>query len=319
MRRLSFIITTLLVFAFNSTAQTTVTLKVAFQHADYGLFKRARVSVNNQQLSTNDSGILKIVLPKSANSVKISLPQSNHMLLLYPPDGHLPVPKDGKEVPLVIVGKPEAHFQLSKYLQLVLLKENLKGEALSDVKWQLDSLRFELFRNNVAEATIVTAELAALEKRKYISQVIADITALRTSISDFKANYKFLAVHAFEEGAALDTLIGSVSHYNSCYSKFEKQHAHYELMQRKYWSNAGVINDLRSYSDFLVNKVHAPCIYPMQEAILQIRQYYSGKKKNKNTRKLIEANTALFIAAIDNILPALDKETNQLLTDLIDN
>ena len=318
MRRLSFIITIVLAFTFDSTAQTTVTLKLAFHHADHGLFKRARVLVNNQLLSTNDSGILRVLLPKSVNSVKISLPQSNN-LLLYPPDGHLPVPKDLKEIPLVIVGKPETHLQLNKYVELLLLKEKTTGEALADIKRQVDSLRLQLFKNNIAEATILTAELAAFEKRKYISQVIADITAFRTSISEFKANYKYLAAHAFEDGAALDTLIESVTDYNRCYSKFERQHAHYEQMQRQYWSNASVIDDLRTYSDFLVHKVHAPCIYPMQEAILQIRQYYSGKKKNKNARKSIEASTGMFITAIDNILPELDSETNRLLTALIDN
>ena len=117
MRRLSFIITMLLTTAVDVTAQTTVTIKLIFQHADYGVFKRARVSVNNQLLSTNDSGIVRVVIPRALSSVKISLPQSND-LLLYPPDGYLPVPKDLKEIPLVIVGKPSAHFQLNKYVQL---------------------------------------------------------------------------------------------------------------------------------------------------------------------------------------------------------
>jgi hypothetical protein len=318
MRRLSFIIALLLVLCFSSAAQRTVTLKLAFQHADYGIFKRARISINNLLLSTNDSGLLSVVVPKSANSVKIALPLSKD-LVIYPPDGHLPIPKDLREVPLVVVGKPEAHFQLKKYLDLLLLKEASTEEKRADVKRQLDSIRLQIFRNNIPEATILTAEGAAFEKRKYISQVIADITALRVAITQFKMNYKYLAAHAFEDGVALDTLIESVNHYNNCYSKFERQHAPYELMQLNYWSNAAVIDDLRSYSDFLVNQVHAPCIYPMQEAILQIRQYFSGKKKNKNTRKFIASNTNNFIATIDNVIPKLDSETNRLLTALTGN
>ena len=118
MRCLTFILAAALTsYTSGSTAQTTVPVKIQFQHADLGFAKRLRVSVNNQLYITNDSGFLKLALPKTVGYIKIALPLSSE-LVLYPPNGQLPIPKDVKQVPLVIVGSKEAHYQLRKYLDL---------------------------------------------------------------------------------------------------------------------------------------------------------------------------------------------------------
>jgi hypothetical protein len=306
-----------ILLASTLTAQNTITLKLKIQHAEHGILKKTRMLVNGQLLQSNDSGIVKVTLPKTLSSVKVSLPQSNHVLL-FPPGGQLPLPRDLREMPVVIAGDAEDHLQLKHYISLYSLKENVPAEEKEKFQLRLDSARLRLFKLHISESIIQKAEKTADEKAMYISQVISDIIDFRNSLSDFRYLYRFQAADAFEESAALEELIRSVNRYNSSYSKFEKIHARSEEKPLEYWTNANAINEIRTYSGFLVNKVHAPCVYPMQEAVLQIRQYYSGKKKNKSLRKSIEMDTGMFIAAIDKILPELDKRTSKLMVLLAD-
>src|SRR5687768_7292909 len=101
----------LIMIAFRLTAQNSIIFKVKIQHAEHGLLKRTRLLVNGQLLLSNDSGILKITVPKSMSSVRISLPHAN-LVLLYPPGGYLPVPRDLREVPVVVAGDAEDQMQL---------------------------------------------------------------------------------------------------------------------------------------------------------------------------------------------------------------
>jgi hypothetical protein len=316
MRPLLLFIATLI--ASTSTAQNSITLKIKIQHAEDGMLKKARVLVNGQLLQANDSGMVKISLPKTSSSVRVSLLHSN-LVLLFPPGGHLAVPRDLREIPVVVAGDAEDHLQLKDYISLYRLKETIPEEEKAKWRLNLDSARLQLAKLNVPGSIIEKAEKTSDEKAAYISQLISDITDFRNSLSDFKYCYRFLAARAFEDAAALDELVASVNRYNSSYLKFERIDARLEDKPLQYWTNANAMHDIRAYSDFLVNKVHAPCIYPMQEAVLQIRQYYSGKKKKKNLRKSIEMDTGMFVQAIDRVLPELDKRTNELMLLLSEN
>jgi hypothetical protein len=301
-------------FCFNrsSTAQNTITFKGQVLNTKFGMQKRITLLVNSRFVMTNDSGFFQVTLPKTNTHLQVSIPFSEY-LVLYPSGGYVSIPRDLKDIPLIILGSPTDMIPFKQYLEMYSLSNAATAEVRPAIRTKLDSLKKVLLRFRVTQAEITKAEKEAEEKDAYLSALCGDVLKFRNKVFELKTNFKWLANKSLEDGDALQALIRSANEYDSTYQKFDRQHAVYENMKFQYWRNEDLLPAVRQYSDFVVLRIHADGIYPMQELILQIKQYFSGKKKNKALKKSIGDKILKHYHAIEKLLPEIDRKTKEII------
>jgi hypothetical protein len=300
--------------------QNTIVFKGQLYHNKSGPLKKVRVVVNNQYPAmTDDAGIFAVTLPRSATNVRITVPLSNHHII-YPAGGYLAIPRDLKDIPQIIVGKRKENIFLTQYLTLYKQKRADSPNVFNNLQLskKMDSLQTLLMKFHYTESEIKTAEKLLNGKEETISQLLQDLSAFRNSARDLAVTFKNLSPFAFEQSAAIDALLDAVKAYNNNYNKLDRMHNNYEQRIADFWQNDSLNKAFTELVDFNINHLHPEKIYPLQEVILQIRQYYTGKKKNRNTRTQLEEVIVKNVKQLQPALNELDMRTNKVLQQLDD-
>jgi hypothetical protein len=318
MLQISFVIVTTVKIC---VAQNTFSFKAQIYHNKLGPQKNVSVLIDNQYPAvTNDAGVFIVGLPNATNHVKVTLSKTNYAIL-YPYGGYLLIPRDLNDVPQVIVGNVKENDYLNQYLTIYKLLKN-KPKATSDptvgaLKSKLDSLESQLIKLNYTEAEIRTAKEIQDGKDDYLPEISADLLDYRVKAIDLKTAFRYVSDYAFDNASALQKLAEAITNYNYSLNKLDRQHMNYEKRIGDFWQNEQLKKSYHDLVEFALDTINRLKIYPMQETIAQIREYFiNGKNKNTTLKKSIQDKINSATNELDVLLPKLEKETIALLNEL---
>jgi hypothetical protein len=299
-----------------SIAQNTFAFKGQIFHNQQGPQKRIRVIVNNQYPAiTDDAGVFQVALVRGTTHIRVALTQPDYQIL-YPSNGYVAIPRDLKDVPQIIIGSAKDNIYLQQYLKLYQLKRketSTSAAHMKEITRKMDSLQKMLLRLHYTEADLRKAEKIQEGKDDYLPEISADIIDYRNQTFSLISAFKYVSEYAFENASALQALLEAVNKYNDSYHKLDRQQLNYERRLSEFWENDSLTVAYHDLADFSLNKLHAERIYPLQEVILQIRQYFTGKKKNKKLKQDIQQNISKYVSQLDVIYPELEKRTNVVI------
>ena len=312
---MKFLFTVFLIFIalISAVAQKTFQFKGQIYHNKSGPQKNISVLIDNQYPAvTNDNGIfIAAGLPQSTTMIKVSLSKSDYTIL-YPYSGYVLIPKDLNAVSQIIIGSTRDNQDLNQYLRLYTLIKNKPAPSNPDISLlskKLDSLQSILINQHYTESELRNYKEIQDGKDDYLPEINGDMVDFQTKASDLKTAFKFVADYAFSEKNALEKLASSINNYNISFNKLNKQHLNYERRITDYWQNDSLRNDFRNWTSLALDTIHAQYIYPMQETIGQIRNYFIGHNKNEEIKKNIQQNISRMVVQLELLLPRLDEST----------
>jgi hypothetical protein len=310
----------LLCCAVNSCiAQNTFSFKAQVYHSKLGPQKNISVLIDNQYPAvTNDAGVFIVALPKTTSHLKVSLSQTNYTIL-YPYGGFVLVPKDLNDVPQIIIGNPKENDYLNQYLTLYKLIKNKPSSTTTDpgvgvLKSKLDSLERQLINLHYTESEIRTAKEIQDGKDDYLPEISADLSEFRTKAIDLKTAFKYVSDYAFDNENALQKLVEAITNYNNSYNKLERQQLNYEKRIRDFWQNEELSISFQNLLSFSLDTLHRQTIYPMQEIIVEVRDYFINKNKNAELKKSIREKISARVEQLEVLLPKMEKDNLHVLS-----
>ena len=299
-------------------AQNTFSFKGQVYHNKLGPQKNVSVLIDNQYPAvTNDAGVFIVGLPTATNHVKVTLAKTNYTIL-YPYGGYLLIPRDLNEVPQIIVGNLQENDYLNQYLTIYkLLKKKpvtVADPGIGALKNKLDSLETQLIKLHYTETEIRTAKEIQDGKDDYLPEITADLSEFKIKAIDLKTAFKYVSDYAFDNENALQKLVESITNYNNSYNKLERQQINYAKRIRDFWQNEQLSMSFQSLMSFSLDTLHRQTIYPMQEIIVEVRDYFINKNKNGELKKSIRGKISDRVQQLEMLLPKMEKESNYVLS-----
>lgn len=311
----------LLMFIYaNAPAQNTFAFKAQLYHNKLGPQKNVSVLLDNQYTAvTNDAGVFIVNLPKGTNHIKVSL-ATNTYNILYPYGGYVLVPRDVNDVPQVIIGNIKENDYLNQYLSVYKL---LKNKPTTDpnmllLKNKMDSLEILLTKLHYSQNELRTAKQIQDGKDDYLPEISADIIDYKAKAFDLKTAFQYVSEYAFDNANALQKLAEAITNYNYSYSKLDRQRINYEKRIADYWQSETLRTSYRNLVSFAIDTLHSEKIFPMQQTIAQIREYFDKRNKSNDLKKSIQQKINEQVQQLDMLLPKLDKQSAEVLSALAD-
>jgi hypothetical protein len=221
-------------------------------------------------------------------------------------------------VPQVIVGNLQENDYLNQYLTIYkLLKKRpvtVADPGIGALKSKLDSLETQLIKLHYTETEIRTAKEIQDGKDDYLPEITADLSEFRIKAIDLKTAFKYVSDYAFDNENALQKLVESITNYNNSYNKLERQQINYGKRIRDFWQNEQLSMSFQSLMSFSLDTLHRQTIYPMQEIIVEVRDYFINKNKNGELKKSIREKISDRVQQLEMLLPKMEKESNYVLS-----
>lgn len=297
------------------TAQHTFTFKGQVYHNKLGALRNVSVLIDNQYPAvTNDAGIFQTALPDGTTQVKVSFAKSDYTIL-YPYGGLVLIPRDANAAPQIIVGSVQDNEQLKQYLTLYKLIKQKPSTASADLqplKSKLDSLQNLLLQLHYTETELRTAKEIQDGKDDYLPEINTTLNDFVVKAIDLKTAFKYVADYAFDNAKALERLTTAINNYNISFQALSNQHMNYARRIGEYWQSDTLQQAFGKLASLALDSVHKQLIYPMQETVSQIREYFYANKKSEQLKNSIQQSISRTVQQLEVVLPKLDADARQL-------
>lgn len=239
--------------------------------------------------------------------------------VLYPLDGHVPVPSDPSVVVTVVVGKPET-ASISEMLatRLVRLEATLEANgvlydaardsfssALARIMGQLD----------LDEAALRHSVTFQREQAATAPEILRAVDTFIRELLDLRDDIRHLAPLAVDERPALTALQAAMQGYSDAFTVLNDNRAAFESQIFDYWPAphsevvAGKLADV--YLEAIEN-IHKPVVLPLNPPLIVLQRAHGD---HRPARHEVAAALQEIVDAADRIdqrLPALQQRAREL-------
>jgi hypothetical protein len=180
------------------------------------------------------------------------------------------------------------------------------------LKIRMDSIQKLLFNLNYTDNELRTAKEIQDGKDDYLPEITGDIAEFATKASDLKTAFKYVSEYAFDKSSALEKLSIAILNYNNAHNKLDRQHLNYERRIADYWQSDSLRQRFEGLMSFALDTIHAQNIYPMQETLGRIREYFNKQNKSSEVRRNIQDDISRMVRSLEILLPRLEEGSRQV-------
>lgn len=321
MRRLCVLVLMGVLVPAVAAAQETVRLEGRLIHAQGLATGRVGLSFGGFGTTlTRADGSFTHTFPADAGEAVVAV-LDNGWAVLYPPGGHIPIPRTEGVTVDVVVGEPmervlaaavaEKHERLrTDLLELGAGQEQIRtvlDEFLAEVRTRMDLDEAELRR---------AVDLAAERTERY-PQIASALKDYVLKAQDVKDAFRLLAELAVRNPGVVQSLDTTILAYNEAYETLNNERPGFEQAVAAYWQNERLTAELRSLMDYALGEIHRALILQLNDSLVGIHQLQGASAARREERGAALAREIDFIVAqLEPRLDELDRRTERMLQAL---
>ena len=283
------------------------------------------LNVNGQKAETDQGGIFGIGLHNNITYVLVKLEDQAYSIL-YPPDGHLPVPKNLTEIPIIYLGTKEDSrrlgelISLTKKIDALTLSETEKRRDLSEQINNLKLLLENKFQTGDLERTTFQQKRLEEDKDRSSVDILNSLNSFCERASVLNETLKNSIPAHYSKSQQSMQLYEKVFEYNYAYHELISKRSNYEKNIDNYWLNDSLKIEFNALMSFTIDTANKKIIDSFNPNLNEIKSYCCcDKKRDQNLEQNIKKRIDVSVALVELVINDLNNRVNHFKYTLKNN
>lgn len=274
------------------------------------------LNVNGKKTETDQGGIFGIGLHNNTTYVLITL-EDNTYSILYPPDGHLPIPKNPTEIPVIYLGTKDDYRQLNELITLTKKIDKLSINETQERKSlgiEINNLKKILLEKNFQECDLerTTFQENRLQdgRDRYFGEISQNLNNYYDKANTLTLKLKNSTPSLYGNSVQSMTLYEAVFEYNDAYKKISLLQKIYEKAISDYWLDDSLKAEFNILMAYVTDTANSRIIDTFNPTLNDIRGYCCCRKRDEKLEQAIKQRIDKSVESIEVLISDLKKRND---------